>query len=120
MKDVVRRFPWDLDAGTLYAEALTSMRPRDLWTPEGMPRPETATAIAILESVLGRHIKHPGACHFYIHVVESSSSPSRAEACADLLGEAMPGASHIQHMPSHIHMRVGRDMEMQCEPIRGP
>ncbi len=108
MKDVVRRFPWDLDAGTLYAEALTSMRPRDLWTPEGMPRPETATAIAILESVLGRHIKHPGACHFYIHVVESSSSPSRAEACADLLGEAMPGASHIQHMPSHIHMRVGR------------
>jgi tetratricopeptide (TPR) repeat protein len=32
----------------------------------------------------------------------------RAEACADLLGDAIPGASHINHMPSHTYNRVGR------------
>jgi tetratricopeptide (TPR) repeat protein len=28
--------------------------------------------------------------------------------CADLLVNAMPGASHMQHMPSHTYMRTGR------------
>ena len=31
-----------------------------------------------------------------------------AEACADYLGDAIPGASHIQHMPSHIYLNIGR------------
>ena len=108
MEDVVRRFPWDLDAGTLYAESLIVLHPWDLRTAEGEDRPETVLAIDALESVLGRNLKHPGACHLYIHAVESSSTPARAEACADLLADVMPGASHIQHMPSHIYMRVGR------------
>ncbi len=107
MEDVVRRFPWDLDAGTLYAESLIVLHPWDLRTAEGEDRPETVLAIDALESVLGRNLKHPGACHLYIHAVESSSTPARAEACADLLADVMPGASHIQHMPSHIYMRVG-------------
>ena len=58
--------------------------------------------------MLAINIGHAGACHLYIHAVEPSEQPQRGEACADVLAEQMPGVSHIQHMPSHIYMRVGR------------
>jgi hypothetical protein len=34
--------------------------------------------------------------------------PGRAEACAEFLGNSIPGASHINHMPSHTWNEVGR------------
>ena len=46
------------------------------------------TILSVLEGVLERDIKHPGACHLYIHLVEASAEPGRAEACADHLGDA--------------------------------
>jgi tetratricopeptide (TPR) repeat protein len=108
MREVVREFPHDLDAATLFAEALMVLRPWDQWQRDGTPNPGTEEVVAVLESVLGRDLGHPGACHLYIHAVEASSAPERAEPCADLLGESIPGASHIRHMPSHIYMQVGR------------
>ena len=57
---------------------------------------------------LKRDIRHPGACHLYIHTTELTSEPQRAVACAEHLGSAIPGASHINHMPSHTWTRVGR------------
>jgi tetratricopeptide (TPR) repeat protein len=108
MRDVVRRFPDDLDAATLFAEALMVLRPWNQWTREGRPQPGTEEVLATLEGILARDIRHPGACHLYIHAVEASPDPKRAEPCAELLGDAIPGASHIPHMPSHIWMRIGR------------
>jgi len=108
LRDVVRRFPHDLDAGAFFGEAVMVLRPWDHWTADGQPQPGTHEALAILESVLARDVKHPGACHLYIHLVEASPDPARAEVCADHLGAAIPGASHIQHMPSHIYMHIGR------------
>ena len=46
--------------------------------------------------------------HLYIHAVEASTTPERAEAAADRLETLMPEAGHIVHMPSHIYYRVGR------------
>ena len=37
MRDVARRFPDDLDAATLFADAMMNLRPWDLWTPDGKP-----------------------------------------------------------------------------------
>lgn len=108
MRDVVRRFPRDLDAATLFGESLMVLRPWDHWTRDGRPQPGTEEVLQVLESVLGRDIGHPGACHLYIHAVEASPEPERAEPCAELLGDAIPGASHVPHMPSHIWMRIGR------------
>ncbi len=61
-----------------------------------------------LERVLASNPDHPGALHLYIHAVEASTQPGRAEAAADRLRPLMPGAGHIVHMPSHIYWRVGR------------
>jgi hypothetical protein len=72
-------------------------------------RPSPAAEIvATLERVLARNPHHPGANHLYIHAVEASPEPGRAEAAADRLRGALPGAGHMVHMPSHIYIRVGR------------
>ena len=108
MRDVMKRFPNDLDAASLFGESLMVLRPWDQWTRTGEPNPGTPEVISTLESVLTRNPRHPGACHHYIHATEASNAPQRAAACADLLGAIIPGASHIPHMPSHTYMRIGR------------
>ncbi len=96
----------DLDVGFLYAESLMLLEPRrGNWDIE---RSEIQRIHGILEEVLARDIRHPGSCHLYIHATESTTEPNKAEACADLLGESIPGASHINHMPSHTYNQVGR------------
>jgi tetratricopeptide (TPR) repeat protein len=108
MRQVARQFPLDLEAQTFFADALMNLRPWNLWTPEGAPQPETQEIVAALERVLARDPDHPGAAHLYIHAVEASTDPGRAEAAADRLLKAMPGAGHLVHMPSHVYWRVGR------------
>lgn len=107
MAALVKTYPDDLDAATLYAESSMDLRPWKLWTPEGKPAPGTEEIVAMLESVLRRNPNHPGAIHYYIHAVEASPNPERALAYADKLGALMPAAGHIVHMPAHIYQRTG-------------
>jgi hypothetical protein len=108
MRAVARQFPDDLEAATFFADAMMNLRPWNLWTPEGAPQPGTEEIVRTLERVLAREPNHPGAIHLYIHAVEASRQPQRAEAAADRLAKLMPGAGHLVHMPSHIYWRVGR------------
>jgi tetratricopeptide (TPR) repeat protein len=108
MREVARRFPDDLEAATFFADAMMNLRPWNLWTADGAPQPGTEELVQTLERVLARSPNHPGALHLYIHAVEASTRPGRAEAAADRLAKLMPGAGHIVHMPSHIYWRVGR------------
>lgn len=102
-----RKYPNDLDAATLYAEALMDLRPWNYWGRDGKPYPETVEILSVLESVLRRNPRHPGANHYYIHALEAKD-PAKAEQAADTLLNLMPGAGHMVHMPSHIYIRVGR------------
>jgi len=101
--------PDDLDAGTFYAEAMMDTQPWDYWAADGQtPKGHAQEIVSTLERVLARDPNHPGALHLYIHAVEATTTPERAEAAADRLEPLMPGAGHIVHMPSHIYYRVGR------------
>jgi len=107
MRDLHQRYPDDLDAATLYAEALMDLRPWDYWMRDMKPYPETLEIQRVLESVLERNPNHPGAIHLYIHTVEFGR-PWLAEAAAERLLTLAPGAGHLVHMPSHIFRRLGR------------
>lgn len=107
MKTVMQRYPDDLDAATLYAEAMMNLRPWQLWSLDGKPAEGTLEICAVLEGVLRRDPNHPGANHYYIHAVEASPNPERALPSAGRLETLVPGAGHLVHMPSHIYARVG-------------
>jgi tetratricopeptide (TPR) repeat protein len=108
MRKLAAKYPEDLDAATLMAEALMDLHPWDLWTIDGQPKPWTAEIVEILESILKRNPEHPGANHYYIHAVEASAHPDRAEKAADRLRDLVPVAGHLVHMPAHIYIRIGR------------
>jgi len=98
----------DADVGALFAEALMDLRPWDLWGPDGAPQPGTPEIVDTLERVLATAPEHPLALHLYIHAVEASPDPGRADAAADRLRSLAPGLGHLVHMPSHIDVRRGR------------
>jgi tetratricopeptide (TPR) repeat protein len=108
MRALTKKYPRDLDAATIFAEALMDLRPWNYWTRDGLPNEGTPEAIAALERVFASNPRHPGALHYWIHLWEPTKTPERAEREADRLLPLMPGAGHVVHMPAHIYLRVGR------------
>ena len=112
MAKVATQFSDDDEIATLYAESVMDLSPWDYWKPGGRePNPQSVPIVPTLERVLARNPNHPGAIHFYIHAVEASDRPKRAEPYADRLRGAIAGAGHLVHMPSHIYYRVGRYLD---------
>lgn len=92
MRELVHRFPDDLDAQTFFAESLMNTMPWDYWAKNRTPKPETEEAFAALRYVMARSPGHPGANHFYIHAVEAGPTPDLALPSADRLVSTAPGA----------------------------
>jgi len=107
MAALADRYPDDLDARILHAEALMITTPWDYWQDDGTAKPVTETILAGLDGVLDRDPDHPFANHLYIHAVEAQHPEWGLEEAARL-EDLVPGAGHLQHMPSHIYIRVGR------------
>ena len=109
MAQTAARFSSDLDIATLYADALMNVSPWDYWEAGGKKlRAQVAPLVDTLQGVLKKRPDHPAAIHLYIHAVEASVNPKRAERYADQLGKLVPGSGHLVHMPSHIYYRIGR------------
>jgi tetratricopeptide (TPR) repeat protein len=112
MEKASAQFPEDNEVAVLYAESVMDLSPWDYWQPGGRePHPQSKPIVPTLERVLARDPDHPGAIHYYIHAVEASDRPERAERYADRMRGALPGAGHLVHMPSHIYYRVGRYLD---------
>lgn len=108
MREVAKAFPEDLDAQAIYAESVMDLRPWGYWMRDGEPYEGTKEIVSIVESVIERNPNHPLALHLYIHLMEPTETPEKAEAASDRLLNLMPGAGHMVHMPSHIYQRIGR------------
>jgi tetratricopeptide (TPR) repeat protein len=96
------------DVISLYADALMQQHPWDLWNKDGTPKPWTPQIRTVLEKALSVAPLHPGANHYYIHVMEPSPFASKALPSANRLGALTPGLAHMVHMPSHIYLRTGQ------------
>jgi tetratricopeptide (TPR) repeat protein len=107
MKDVYARFPENTDVMALYADAMMLQHPWDLWEVNGTPKPWQPAIQEVLEKTLAKDPMHPGANHYYIHIIEASPTPEKALHSAEILGKITPGLSHLVHMPSHIYLRTG-------------
>jgi tetratricopeptide (TPR) repeat protein len=108
MGELVQKYPDDDDMAALYGEAWMNTMPWNYWSDATTPRPEIVPVIAALEKTIARSPKHPLALHLYIHAMEASATPEKAEKASDALLPLAPGSGHLVHMPSHIYWRVGR------------
>lgn len=107
MGEVAKAYPDDLDAATLYAEALLNLRPWKLWDAKKKPEEGVAEAVLTLESIIERDPDHIGANHYYIHAMEASANPERALLSSHKLLTNTPWAGHLVHMPAHIFIHTG-------------
>ena len=105
---LTRKYPDDDDIAAIYGEAWMNTMPWNYWSDATTPRPEIAPVIAKLEEIIARSPKHPLALHLYIHAMEASATPQKAEAASDTLLTIAPGSGHLVHMPAHIYYRIGR------------
>ena len=108
MERVANAYPDDATVASIYSEALMNTMPWNYWSDDLTAKPETQRVIDALEGALEKAPDHPLALHLYIHAMEASSTPDRAEAAADRLANLVPGAGHLVHMPAHIYFRIGR------------
>lgn len=107
MGKVVKKYPYDLDAGSLYAESSLDLNPWHQWTAAGEPLEGTMETVNLLEDILKWDPNHLGANHYYIHAIEASKNPEKALMSAQRLRTMLPASGHILHMPSHIYLLVG-------------
>jgi len=105
MKVVYDKYADNHDVAVIYAVALFLLEERRGY--RDINDPDLIYLHNVLTGVLDEDLTHPGACHLYIHATESTQKPELALPCAEYLSDAVPAASHIQHMPSHTWNEVG-------------
>ena len=105
MGELAAKYPDDLDIATLYGESLFLLEERRGY--RALDNPDVTRLHNVLLGVLEKDIRHPGACHLLVHATESTPTPELAAPCARFLGSSIPGASHINHMPSHTWNEMG-------------
>lgn len=113
MVALARRFPQSDDVAVLAAEAVMDTSPWNYWEADKRtPVGRSGEAVRLVETVLARNPAHIQASHLYIHLMENSADPHRAEAAADRLAQPLaPSAGHLVHMPGHIYAVVGRNAD---------
>ncbi len=115
MYDVWRSYPNDPDIATLAADALMNRTPWALWdlkTGEIAEGARTADCMEILELAMERIEseelpRHAGLLHMYIHLMEMSPTPQKAQVAADRLRGLVPDSGHLEHMATHIDVLCG-------------
>jgi len=115
MKALSENYFDDLDAATLYADALLSRDPWKWWdgteavSNQVKPTDAAYEALQVLNRVLVQDQQHTGANHFYIHAIEESPFPDSGLPMADRFREQNPAIGHLVHMASHIYQRTGNN-----------
>ena len=115
MRGMNKKYPNNPDVSSLFAEAIMSRTPWQLWDLNtGLPKEGASTIEAkeTLENAIdnvernGSH-PHAGLLHYYIHVMEMSPIPEAALRAGDLMRTLVPDCGHLLHMPTHIDFQCG-------------
>ena len=102
MEQVMKRYPQDSEAATLYALILSAN-----FDPADRKYTNQLKAAAILEPIFKQQPEHPGVAHYLIHSYDYPPIAHLGLDAARRYGEIAADAPHALHMPSHIFTRVG-------------
>lgn len=93
--------PADPEIATLYALAIMGT------AEDGRDFSKYMRAAAVLEEVIDRHPRHPGAVHYLIHAYDDPMHAPLGLRLARVYADIAPDAVHALHMPSHIFFAMG-------------
>lgn len=115
LEDLHSKIPDDLDTMAFLADAIMILHydgsGYHFYEDDNVtPRQGILRALELLDRCLDNVAEHPLCLHLYIHITEPSRTPDRGETTADHLFTlvASTQAQHLQHMPSHTYLRIGR------------
>jgi tetratricopeptide (TPR) repeat protein len=103
LRQIVHKYPKDITARLLLAEALQDGYDHDT----GKARSGTTEMITILQDIMKEKPNDSAANHLWIHAVEASPHPEQAIHSSQILADLAPSSGHMTHMPGHIFYRTG-------------
>ena len=92
----------NVDVATLYALSLLGSA-----VPTDKTLKNQKKATDILEVFWKSHRNHPGVAHYLIHGYDYPPIAKKGLPAARAYAEMAPWVPHVQHMPSHIFVRLG-------------
>jgi tetratricopeptide (TPR) repeat protein len=101
MRRLHQKYPDDNEAKAFYALAILGT------AHEGRDHIIYMRAAALAEEVFRDNPEHPGAAHYLIHSYDDPVHAPLGLRAALAYSEVAPGASHAQHMTSHIFVALG-------------
>jgi tetratricopeptide (TPR) repeat protein len=101
MEAITIKFPDDLEARAFYSLSILGLTGATRNTENYM------RAAAVAEEIYAKNPKHPGALHYLIHAYDDPVHAPLGLRAARVYGTVARGASHAQHMPSHIFFALG-------------
>ncbi|HET7293212.1 MAG TPA: hypothetical protein VFM88_12365 [Vicinamibacteria bacterium] len=117
MERLANAQPDDLEVLSFYALAIlgTATRSPALFRQGGDDQHQHALvgseaqrkAAVVLEKVLSKDPKHPGALHYLIHDYDDPEHARLALDAARVYAKVAPESSHALHMPAHIFLQLG-------------
>ncbi|MBT6138338.1 MAG: hypothetical protein HOH65_12770 [Rhodospirillaceae bacterium] len=114
MRDVMKKYPEDLEVLTVFIEAIMNQTPWKMWDLKTGGIAEgagTAEAVEVMDAIFAKipaSWDHPGFLHLYVHLMEMSPFPQKALRAGDRLRDLVPDAGHLIHMPTHIDVLCGQ------------
>lgn len=101
LEKLAAKFPNDLEAQAFYSLSLLGLTGTVRSTENYM------RAAAVAEAIFQKNPLHPGALHYLIHSYDDPVHAPLGLRAARVYGTVARGASHAQHMPSHIFFALG-------------
>jgi hypothetical protein len=105
------KYPNETDLSVLWALSLLNVATQKQFQTQMEPK-NMITARTKLHEALSIESNHPGLLHYLIHAydVPKVETAQKASEYALSYGKLVVTASHAQHMPSHIWVRIGEEI----------
>jgi tetratricopeptide (TPR) repeat protein len=97
-----QKYPDDEEVASFYALALLGSAP-----PVDKSLTNQKKAAELLEPLWAKRQDHPGVIHYLIHAYDYPPLAEKGLPAAKVYASIAPRVAHVQHMPSHIFIRLG-------------
>lgn len=111
LKDLYEKYPGNQEVASFYALSILGA------VPVGRDMEAYEQGAQVVQAVLEKNPKHPGALHYLIHSYDDPVRAHLALDAANKYSKVAKDAVHALHMPSHIFLAVGMWKEVVASNI---